>query len=497
MDYSARPELTEARVTRASPAEASHIHRSGGVDALAIGSRSHGFPWIHSWLAGQLEASKPQGAIASLDGVRAFACLTVVGYHISLAARDMGLWTLTDNPLLTSFLLAGGAGVTLFFVLSGLLLFLPYAKALLSEQPWPGTRLFYLRRALRIIPGYYFSLAVIVLLAQPQYLEPQRWKEFILFPLFLMDSTQATFQQLNGPYWTLAIEWQFYLLLPWIALGIYFVARRVRSEKRLWVVVGCLLGLIGWGLFSRWWGSYFVAHPAETFLVPRGVLNVVLFFTYGYSGKYLEDFAIGMLIGLGYTSLRDPAARAKLGLRLRQVSPGCWTGGILLLLFMAMQHYTLEYGYIWPVLPALFTMPGWLLELGFSLGFGLCIVAIIFGSAWLRILFAWTPLRWIGLISYSMYMWHLPLLGTFIHHIGPSVSGLPPLIAYASFWGWVAVVIIPFSFLLYVLIEKPGIRLSDRLRGQMAAWQTRASVTKKLARLDNGSGVQQEIEAYP
>src|SRR6185312_4510269 len=191
----------------------------------------------------------------------------------------MRLWSLTDNPLLTSVLLAGGAGVTLFFVLSGLLLFLPYAKALLSEQPWPGTRLFYLRRALRIIPGYYFSLAVIVLLAQPQYLEPQHWKEFILFPLFLMDSTRATFQQLNGPFWTLAVEWQFYLLLPWIALGIYLVVRRIRSEKRLWAVVGCLLAMIGWGLFSRALGSYLMANPTVTFLVPRGVLNVVLFFT--------------------------------------------------------------------------------------------------------------------------------------------------------------------------------------------------------------------------
>jgi peptidoglycan/LPS O-acetylase OafA/YrhL len=422
----------------------------------------------------------------------------VVGYHISLASRDMRLWSLSNNPLLTSFLLAGGAGVTLFFVLSGLLLFLPYAKALLSEQPWPGTRQFYLRRALRIIPGYYFSLAVIVLLAQPQYLEPRHWREFILFPLLLMDSAQTTFQQLNGPYWTLAIEWQFYLLLPWVALGISLIVRRVQSEKRLWAVVGCLLGLIGWGLFSRWWGSYFVAHPTETLLAPRGVFNVVVFFTYGYNGKYLEDFAVGMLIGLGYMYMRDPTARVNVGLRLRQAGPWLWTGGVLLLLFMAMQHYTLEYGYRWPVLPALFLMPGWLLELGFSLGFGLCILAILSGSAWLRNPFAWTPLRWIGLVSYSMYIWHLPLLGTFIHHIGPSLVGLPSFITYSLFWVWVAVVIIPFSFVLYVLIEKPGMRLSDRLRGQMSTRRARARVTKKLSpRLDSGSGLRQEIEAYP
>src|SRR5579871_5156059 len=212
---------------------------------------------IRSWLAAQLEERRPRGAVASLDGVRACACLTVIAYHISLMTRDQHLWTDTSNRLVGAILLAGGAGVTLFFVLSGFLLFLPYAQALLAEQPWPSARLFYLRRALRIIPGYYFSLVVLVLLDHPEYLEPQRWGQLALFPIFLMDSTRATFQQLNGPYWTLAIEWQFYLLLPLLALGIIamtrLLARWVRPEQRFWVVVGCLLGMCGWGLFTRYW----------------------------------------------------------------------------------------------------------------------------------------------------------------------------------------------------------------------------------------------------
>ncbi len=100
------------------------------------------------------EETRPKETIPALDGVRAIACLMVIGYHISLMARDTHLWTENSDTLITALLLAGNAGVTLFFVLSGFLLFLPYANALLFAQPWPSARGFYLRRALRNIPGY-------------------------------------------------------------------------------------------------------------------------------------------------------------------------------------------------------------------------------------------------------------------------------------------------------------------------------------------------------
>ncbi len=407
----------------------------------------------------QRETSRPKATIPALDGVRAIACLMVIGYHISLMARDTHLWTEGGDSLVTALLLAGNAGVTLFFVLSGFLLFPPYANALLFAQPWPGTRRFYLRRALRIIPGYYFSLLLIVLLAHPEYLQPARWGQLLLFPIFLMDATQATFQQLNGPYWTLAIEWQFYLLLPLIALGVLAVtglaARWVRAEKRLWVVVACLLGMVGWGVFSRYWGAYFMAHPTATVLVPRGVLNVVLFFTYGTDGKFLEDFAIGMLAGLIYTFLRQPA-RPLAAHKARRHSRWLWPCGMLLLLALALQYA--------PALSGLARPYSWLSELGFSVGFGCCILAILFDAAALRRFFEWIPLRWIGLISYSLYIWHLPLLNAFQRNIGPSLTSLPHLLAYSLYWAWVAAIVFPFSFAVYQLIEKPGMQLSSRLR---------------------------------
>src|SRR6059058_6023314 len=239
---------------------------------------------IGRWIRAGLEDSPKKNAIPVLDGVRAFACLIVIWFHIYRIPRDLHLW---DPPpsahvVLNSFLYFGKYGVTLFFVLSGFLLFLPFAKALLFGKTWPSIRQFYLRRVFRILPAYYLSLILIVLLFQRQYLQPQHWQELGLFFAFFMDSSHATFKQLNAPFWTLAVEWQYYMLLPLLALGMRVIGWRAKQNYRLFATVACLLALIGWGIFSRYFGTYFMAlHPSETLLVPRAMLNGILFFMYG------------------------------------------------------------------------------------------------------------------------------------------------------------------------------------------------------------------------
>ena len=73
-----------------------------------------------------------------------------------------GIWgpvyNIHDVPGMLAFFVAsvayyGESGVIFFFLLSSFLLFLPYAKALLFEDPWPSLRRFYLRRIFRILPG--------------------------------------------------------------------------------------------------------------------------------------------------------------------------------------------------------------------------------------------------------------------------------------------------------------------------------------------------------
>ncbi len=311
------------------------------------------------WTGVGAEVSSQKNTIAFLDGVRAFACLIVIWYHIYQIPRDLHIWDLQPSlhPLLNSLQYFGKYGVTLFFVLSGFLLFRPFAKALLFQDAWPSIRQFYVRRVFRILPAYYLSLILIVLLFQQQYLQPQHWRELGLFFIFFIDSSHATFKQLNAPFWTLAVEWQYYLLLPLLMLVVRLIVWRVKQDYRLPMTFACIMALIAWGLFSRYMGTYFVDwHPAETILVPRPILNVFLFFTYGVSGKYLEDFGVGMLVSLCFVYASHPSISPRLRAGLRKLSPWLCAAGLLCLLVMILWSYNQRQVNTWPLfnLPLLF-----------------------------------------------------------------------------------------------------------------------------------------------
>jgi len=434
---------------------------------------------IGQWIRSGLEDSPKKNTIAILDGVRAFACLFVIWYHIYQTPRELQIWDpqSSTHPLLDSFLYFGKYGVTLFFVLSGFLLFLPFARALLFEKTWPSVRQFYLRRVFRIIPAYYLSLILIVLLFQQQYLQPQHRNELALFFTFFIDSSYATFKQLNAPFWTLAIEWQYYMLLPLLVLGMRLVVWRVKQQYRLPTTVACLLAVIAWGLFSRYFGTYFVnQHPSETFLVPRSILNGILLFTYGVNGKYLEDFGVGMLLALCFVYTQHPSMSLKGRATLQKLSPWLWGAGLLCLFIMILWNYNQKYVNTWPLFnnPLLFEHYYRLSELCFSLSFGLCIIALLFGSTRFKRPFEWLPLRWLGMISFSLYMWHLPLLRVFMAWSQPLLRGWPPLLAYSVYWLWVLVVIIPFSFLFFTLVEKPAMKFAERFHRHNANTTTSA-----------------------
>ncbi|HLJ33514.1 MAG TPA: acyltransferase [Ktedonobacteraceae bacterium] len=424
---------------------------------------------MHRWMTDALEGrTQNNSTIASLDGVRAIACLTVIGFHISLITRDTHLWSPTAPGVLhhifSSIVLAGASGVTLFFVLSGFLLFMPFCKALLFETKWPSTLAFYLRRAFRILPGYYVALLSILLISHPEYLHVNHWQDLTLFFTLFMDATPGTFQQINGPFWTLAVEWQFYLLLPLLMIAFSLLILRIPRRWRVYALVACLAGVVAWGIWSRTWGAYYVAHSAQTFLVPRPVYNVFLFFTYGFSGKYLEDFAVGMLVSLTYISVTQAASPGRIIGALRRLSILIFIAGLVVLMLMALWHYNVWYFNSWPFLDGFSTyLYNTISEASLAGGFGLCIIAILLGPFWLRHPFEWSPLRWIGLISYSLYMLHLPLLIFFMVNVGYHMQGINRYFGISLYLLWTLCVIFPISFLSFVLVEKPWVALGNKL----------------------------------
>jgi peptidoglycan/LPS O-acetylase OafA/YrhL len=156
---------------------------------------------------------------------------------------------------------------------------------------------------------------------------------------------------------------------------------------------------------------------------------------------------------------------------LQRLSNWLWGSGILVLIFVALWQAQAEthrnatpnfaaLNFLEPLKPSY----AWLGEPLAGFGFALCIVAILFGPPALKWLFEIRPLRWIGMISYGLYMWHVNLLITLNTWLSPYLKGWTGVIEKdIIFWSFVFLVVMPFSYLFYRVIERPGIRLGARL----------------------------------
>ena len=129
-------------------------------------------------------------------------------------------------------------GVTLFFVLSGFLLFRPFVSAVTRGSPLPKFRRYFANRALRILPAYWVILLVVglvldaALLRGPQgryYEGGMNAGELLLSAAFLQNYSEQTLYTGIAPAWSLAVEVVWYLLLPLLALVAAGAAVRART----------------------------------------------------------------------------------------------------------------------------------------------------------------------------------------------------------------------------------------------------------------------------
>ncbi|HEV2235938.1 MAG TPA: acyltransferase [Ktedonobacterales bacterium] len=385
--------------------------------------------------------------LRALDGLRALAALSVIWFHAYL--------TLKVRPTLRGHEVAwiwlyGATGVHLFFVLSGFLLFLPYARALLHARPLPAARRFYQRRALRILPAYWVCLFALAPLTLPNLLTPSGLGDIAAHLALLHDDFYQYNKAIEGPFWTLAVEAQFYLLLPLCAAGIAVVVRQTRSLARL---VGGVAGVMALALALRAADAFGQGHLAALHGATAAVVSALLHATMGTQGKYLEVFAIGMLASVLYVAGTEqgrlsPTARRRIGLALL-------LAGLALAPLLARAVNAHDWG-----APLWYTVdrPTNLLAIAGPWLIGLSYGGLVLGTLWAggaaRALFAWRPLRFIGLVSYSLYLWHLPII-TALAPLTTRLPGLWPLPAALAVGLCVAV---PFAYMSYQLVERPFLR---------------------------------------
>lgn len=333
----------------------------------------------------------------------------------------------------------GRLGVDLFFALSGFLI----TRRLLEEMRRDGTfslSRFYTRRIFRILPPYMFYLAIIGGAAALGLL-PVSVREIRDSILFIRNYTMLQESAYTTHFWSLAVEEHFYLLWPLLLL-------LAGSGRALWMVP--VLGLV----IHAWRSLDVRFHLFAAVLPDAGVL-------------FRTDTRIDALLWGCLAALVLPSLDR---LRSSQWGPWLW---IVILSALA--------------LGVIFGIP--MLPLWLAVLFPLLVVStVLFPESLAGRVLEWSPLRWIGRASYSLYLWQTLFL--------QSPAGEHPFFGmpWLKDWPWNLLGIVTMAAISYYLVERPMIRLGHRLtprpkqladdpQEQMAATTT-ATLEPTFARLD-------------
>jgi len=359
-----------------------------------------------------------------IDGLRAMAAYYVFVYHVwqfagqPTAKVHAGQFTVD----LLAFVSVGATGVDLFMILSGLCLFLPIARSKKNLDRW-NARSFFKRRMLRLMPGYYASIAYVVglpilLVAVFKLLHikanwqpiPDVW-QFITHAFFIHTFFTQTWDGLYGPLWSLGVEAQLYLAFPF---AIY--------------------------AYRKWGARVFPCAIALSVLYQIGVWAVTHSFnswalTYIWSvnllGRWVE-FGAGMLIAWMMT---DPAQHVRLRKWL-------WIGALSIIAVGCFSKAAILFP--WFPMGALTTA-----SIYFLLAMHACCTPGLVHKAIGNPIFAR-----IGFISYSIYLVHQDTAFYFSQFCKKMlhVDGLPLLLLLLTV-GFA--VVLTVSWFFFLLFEKP------------------------------------------
>jgi len=363
----------------------------------------------HQQQPGGGEAKAPF-EIPSLDGLRAVSFLIVFSAHAGL-----------DRVV------PGGFGVTIFFFLSG---FLITTLMRVEAELTGGVNLkhFYLRRVLRIFPPFYLvlvsatGLAAIGFIRGPVDLRPMAvFSQFVHFSNYwIAKHGWGGIAPGTGVYWSVAVEEHFYLVFP----AVFMTLSRLQftGEQKAWRFAAVCAAVLAW----------------RCVLVL--LLHAPLDRTYLCTDTRFDSLAFGCALAVWHNPALDPLSGGSRGRLL-------WTrillpAGLVLLLttflvrgpvFRETLRYTLQGIGLVPVFVSAVRWPEWLP---------------------FRLL-NWRPVRFVGTLSYSLYLLHQIVLGAIAQHL--LLGGLSRAVMALG-------ISLALAALIYRFVEKPCARLRRRIR---------------------------------
>ena len=368
-----------------------------------------------------MASPKPPTHYPFVDGVRGITALYVVLNHIW--TRFVVIAEAGTLPPWFHLLKFGHVAVAIFIVLSGFCLMLPIAHRGGFVLP-PD---FLKRRARRILPAYYAAMLLSLALgvALPVILPPhsREWQGLVLHTVMLHNWTPRWSIAINGPFWSIALEWQIYFIFALILIPL-----RQRYGR------------------------------LATLAVAGGLSVLPLFFKLGGTNPwFLLLFVQGMLAAEWVA--RPPRLSAKALSTLAT---------LLFLLSGGLELLVWRDSFPWPRAP-------WLANavlVGLDLLLGSATVALLLTGVLaphvtpLRGVFQLLgsrPLVLLGSFSYSIYLLHDPLLALGIHYARPLIVAAP-LQAFPFVLSTLLPVVLGLSWLFHLAFERPFLRSPNRVQ---------------------------------
>lgn len=407
-------------------------------------------------VVGGMRAKPSWGSrLVGMDGLRGAAAVSVLLAHVRVhmaAGVDLGL--------ITSAVGALGRGLTLFFTLSGFLLYRPFATAILSNQPMPNLFEYARNRAVRIFPAYLFILFLASLVLGVAYTTSIPFGQevegsgetvgFLTEPtklvanVFMVQSFfPGTIKTGLGVSWSLSVELVFYAVMPLLAYAAWRLASGGHLRRTLAAflpaALTCAIGCVGVAVVAL---SVHARTDAELFYVQwGGNWSAVLMRSFLVQAPL---FVFGMMAAVVVSLFRLGLIRTAFARAAR------WSSIVLAVLAVVLSRVI------------------GMQELAWAFAFGNLVIFVALPSkggnpGYAAKLLELLPLRFMGLISYGLYLWHVPviwLVGRFGIQAQESVAG------YAVN----AVLVLTFSAglasLTFLLVERPAMRLKKRSRSQ-------------------------------
>jgi peptidoglycan/LPS O-acetylase OafA/YrhL len=377
------------------------------------------------------ENSRHTNHVRFMDGLRALAVLMVVSTHATAAEL------LPDKIFLPGlafslpdvFMHTGAMGVDIFFFISGFALFYPYAQHLFEGRELQAIRHYVERRFAKIVPSYVLALTVLSIVI-PLELAPgdSIFRHFVRHLFFLHAFWPESIISISGPFWSLGVEVEFYVLFPFIAFCLMRMPTATLSAL-IAISVGFQVALVRQGAVD----NFFWSHQLPEFLSLFG----------------FGSFAAYHIVRARNQPPETSPKKAFLWAAL------AWIAAITLYGIVGEARYCAD---LLRFLNSVREFTGLaLFILSYALSKGLTSLRLICESP---------VMLWISGISYNLYLWNKNVFAWYNEHLASLFIGLPYGTLLNAFLSLTLVTVIAWAATRW--IEKPilreGFAVFSRLR---------------------------------